>query len=276
MLDVRERDRLFVGTVTRKSDLALVEREGWYRVPVSTIREDAPWPPRWFAAWETASANGGGVQQVRYVWQVSDVRTVSREELFPGEAPGPKAKKLYYRLELDDPQSLPQPIVTGRRRRSLFIHSDVRRLDAAQSINDLFVNGQLEDEFWSAMKARGIPAERQWPSYGADGNAMFDFAVFCMREDIDIEVDGDQHHTVPAISRDDSRRDNATQLRGYRTLRFDSTRIRGAMGRCIAEVEEMVAHCGGIEFEAGSAAGCDAGGLRSGQPELFHIARERP
>lgn len=274
MSSVRERDRLFVGTVARKNDLALIDNEGWYRVPVSTVREDAPWPPRWFAPWETSGASGGGVQQIRTVWEVEDVRIVSREELFPGESAGPKAGKRYYRLELGDPHSLRRPILTGRRRRSLFIHSDVRLLDGAGSINDLWSNGPLEDEFWAALKARGIPAERQWPSYGDEGNAFFDFAVFCMREDIDIEVDGDQHHTVPEISRDDSRRDNATQLRGFRTLRFDSPRIKRDLERCMAEVEEMVARCGGIEFDAGLGTS-DLGGMRSGQPALFQVSRER-
>lgn len=266
--------RLFVGTVTRKSDVSLMERESWYRVPVSTIREDAPWPPRWFAPWETLGASGSGVQQIRSVWEVGDVRVVTREELFPGEAPGAKSGKRYYRLDLGDPEALPVPILTGRRRRSLFIHSDVRLLDSAKSINDLFANGPLEDEFWSALKQRGIPAERQWPSYGESGNAMFDFAVFCMNEDIDIEVDGDQHHTVPEISRDDSRRDNATQLRGYRTLRFDSTRVRHGMARCMAEVEEMVERCGGIAYDAGIAAKVDSGLLRSAQPPLFDVMKE--
>lgn len=242
-------NRLFVGTVPNAADRKLLEQEHWYRVPVETVRDHEPWPPAWFAPWETSAARPGNSQQIRMVWRVTGIDQTTREQLFPNEeTPVNRRGKRYWRLALAEPESLRAPIVTTRRRQSVFIYSDIRRLAKAESINDLWCTSALEDGFWKGLKLRKIPAERQWPTYGQRAApAIFDFAVFCELEDIDIEVDGDQHHTVPEISRGDARRDNATQLRGFRTLRFDSRRVRRDLNGCLYEVERMIHQCGGLE-----------------------------
>ena len=174
-------------------------------------------------------------------------------------------------------RSLASPIVTTRRRQSVFIYSDLCRLPSAVTVNDLWCDSPLEDEFWRGLKARNIPAERQWPTYGQDAApAIFDFAVFCANEDIDIEVDGEQHHTVPDISRNDCRRDNASQLKGFRTLRFDSRRVRTDLDDCLNDVEQMIRQCGGLERAAAPAdAVLNAPGRPSQLPLFAPDARPR-
>lgn len=249
MAAVLPRNRLFVGTVPTARDRKLLEQEQWYRVPVDTVRDREAWPPAWFAPWETTAARPGNSQQVSTLWRVSGVEEATREQLFPEEeTPANRRGKRYWRLALADPAPLAAPILTTRRRQSVFIYSDVRRLAKAESINDLWHTSALEEGFWKGLKQRQIPAERQWATYGQKAApAIFDFAVFCNLEDIDIEVDGDQHHTVPEISRRDARRDNVTQLRGFRTLRFDSRRVRRDLNGCLNDVERMIHQCGGLE-----------------------------
>ncbi len=269
MQSVPRANRLFVGTVTKPSDLALINDEHWYRVPEDTIRDLENWPPLWFAPWETQGASGGKGQQIRACWQVTGVDKATREQLFPDADAGERRDKRYWRLQLSNRELLDEVVPSTRRRQSVFIHTDVRLLKIATSVNDLWWNGPLETEFWTALKAKKIPAERQWPSYGTAGAAMFDFAVFCMREDIDIEVDGDQHHNVPEISRGDSRRDNVSQIRGFKTLRFDSARIRRGLDNCMQEVEMMIERCGGLEYDALLTSGWPAGDSYGGQLPLF-------
>lgn len=242
-------NRLFVGTVPTRADLLLIDREHWYRIPVSTVRNDWDWPPSWFAPWETMGASKSGQQRIRTLWQVTGADQATRSELLPAADNGARAGRRYWRLSLANPQPLASELVTARRRAPVFISSDVWLLAKAESINDLWINGPLEAKFWAGLKKRKIPAERQWPTYGANSEpAIFDFAVFCKDRDIDIEVDGDQHHNVPAISRRDARRDNASLMKGFSTLRFDSEQVRTNLARCLDDVEQVIYDNGGLEM----------------------------
>ena len=42
-----QRGELLVAVLKRKRDLAILQKEGWYRIPVSTA--PSRWPPRWIA-----------------------------------------------------------------------------------------------------------------------------------------------------------------------------------------------------------------------------------
>jgi very-short-patch-repair endonuclease len=149
-------------------------------------------------------------------------------------------------LLLDDPVSLGQPVSLGKPRPLAFIHTNWGKLRSAQTINDLFHEGPLEEAFWRELKARDIPAERQWPEK-IDGRRYFlDFALFCEKRNIDIETDGDSYHANPVKAAQDNRRNNDLESRGWSVLRFSSSQMEQEPERAIHVLAEAIETYGGL------------------------------
>ncbi len=82
---------------------------------------------------------------------------------------------------MEDLKELPQPIPSKRFRRIVFIPTTYRKLFHAQEINDLFDYSPIEDRLWEQLKAREIPAERQWEEVIRERLYRLDFALLLQR-----------------------------------------------------------------------------------------------
>ncbi len=242
--------RLLVGIVNEPRDITILDEQGWYRIPVSTIdRDSRDWPPDWFAAFERVSATKAGQQILRYA-RVRDVARKTREELFPGEPPGAKAGHCYYQLLLGPIQLLERPLVPRRPRRNPFIRTTLSRLTQARHFNDLFSDsgeGGYEDALWDALEAQSIPSERQWElSVARKHKYVLDFAVFCESGGVDVEVDGRRHHYIPEQSEYDSDRNNLLEAKGWKVLRYRTQEIRESLRDCVGQITETIQRHGGL------------------------------
>lgn len=161
----------------------------------------------WLAAFEGVQASRSKQQVIRYA-EVTEIRRRTREELFPGLPAGSRAGRKYYQLMLGPIQKLPAALIPPRHRRTTFIETSIAKLHDAKSFNDLFGGGQFEDELWKAFELNFIDAERQWNVLVDRKHYILDFAVFCKLRNIDVEVDGRQHHAMESRSEYDADRDN--------------------------------------------------------------------
>jgi very-short-patch-repair endonuclease len=229
---------------------------GWYRIPVASARkwlqDRHHWPPRWLAFYQT-KVFGPEAYAINYYANVRGVNIASRTELLPDTPPDhPKAHRRYYQLLLDDLQSLPQPIISRRLRRIVFIPTTFEKFKTAAEINDLWDESPLEDRLWAIFKRARIRAERQYPVEIEDYRYFLDFAIFCNEGKIDVETDGDTWHIGPESALADRQRDNNLASRGWRVLRFNTAEIREhPVDYCVSKVEATINRLEGLDNTTG-------------------------
>jgi very-short-patch-repair endonuclease len=249
------RGEVLVAILNNPEDMKLAREAGWYRIPVTSARKwlGDRWPPRLLAFYQTKVFGPPEAHAVNYCAAVRSIRVVSRVQLFPDTPRNhPKASRLYYQLLLGELQQLPEPILSHRLRRIVFIPTTFDKFRAAAEINDLWDESPLEDRLWAILKRARVRAERQYPVGIEDHTYFLDFAVFCDGGKIDVETDGDTWHIGPESAQVDRKRDNALASRGWRVLRFNTTEIHEhPADYCLSKVEDTINHLGGLDHTAG-------------------------
>jgi very-short-patch-repair endonuclease len=232
-------------------DFAIAQEQQWYRIPVrsasSRLRER--WPPQWLAFYQT-KVFGAERWAISYYAPVLRIRTVARRDLLPEDPGHPRADDMYHKLELGPLQRLPQPIVSRRWRRIVFIPTTWEKFISAVEINDLYDESPLEDRLWAEFKRHDIDAERQYFLQIEATLYALDFAIFCDHGQIDVEADGDKWHLGPDRASADYERDNDLVRSGWRVIRFRGQQIREeAAEYCIPTVMETMNSLGGLSTE---------------------------
>ncbi len=217
---------VLVAILNNKADFALLNEHKWYRIPIASAPK--AWPPRWLAFYQT-KVFGAEVYSIYYYGAVEAIQTVSRRELFPNELSSTKSDRKYYKVSLSGLEVLPQPILSRRWRRIVFIPTTWAKFQQAAEINDLYNESPLEDRLWAELKRLAIDAERQFRVDAGGQIYMLDFAVFCREGKIDIETDGDTWHKQPDHVARDNERNNALGQTIWQVLRFNTPVIRDQM-----------------------------------------------
>ena len=243
------RGKVLVAIINNKRDFAIARKHHWYRIPVSKARKwlKGRWPPRWLAFYQT-KVFGPEAHSVNYFSQVIQIRQAYRGQLFPKEPLNEKSNRQYYQLILNPLQKLPQPILSRRWRRIVFIPTTWQKFTNAVEINDLYDESPLEDRLWAEFKRHRILAERQEFITVKRQNYALDFAIYCAKGNIDVETDGDTWHANPERAAKDNLRDNAVEAVGWKVLRFTTRQIREETANyCIKIVAETINNMGGVD-----------------------------
>lgn len=236
-----------VAILKDKSDFAILQEQGWYRIPVQ--RAPRRWPPRWLAFYQP-KAFGNDAYRVRYYGEVSEIQIVKRKDLFPNELPSARSDQEYYRINLKSLEERAQPIPSTRPRRLVFIPTTWLKFCLAEQINDLFDDSPLEDRLWTEFKGLQIAAERQWGAVLAEHFFYLDFVLFCNQGQVDIETDGDTWHAQRDRIPKDNERDNCLESLGWHVLRFNSKQIIEQMRtHCLDIIQSIINKLGGLTEE---------------------------
>jgi hypothetical protein len=152
---------VLVAILNNKRDFEIAREQHWYRIPVASVKKflKQRWPPEWIAFYQT-KIFGSEAYSIHYYARVLTIREVIRCELFPEERKNQKSQTYYYKLELSPLQELPQPIVSYRRRRIIFIPTTLVKLTTASEINDLYDDNVSADRWWHELKKLRVDAER--------------------------------------------------------------------------------------------------------------------
>jgi len=232
-----------VALLKRKPDLTILKKEGWYRIPVKSAPKALPQVK--YLAFYQPQVFGEDKWRVRYYGRKGRVEQAKRIELLPNE-PGNKGRdELYYRIEVEDLQELPAPILNKRGRRLLFVPTTFYKLRNAEEINDLFHDSILEDDIWLQLKKEGIEAERQYEVIREKGKPYhLDFALFCHNGKINVECNGYTYHGRDRADAD-RERNNVLQSKGWQVLRFSTGQLENAQ-KCMERIKETINHYGGL------------------------------
>jgi very-short-patch-repair endonuclease len=230
-------------------DFRVARDQHWYRVPIDSAEKwlKRRWPPQWVAFYQT-SVFEDEKHAVNYYARVLDVHEAFRSELFPDEPRTGKGMRRYYQLILGPLERLPQPILSRRLRRIVFIQTTWRKLLKAAEINDLYDESPLEDQLWAALKRLQIRAERQLLVEGPGRSYFLDFAILCAKGNLDVETDGDTWHANVQRAPLDNQRDNDIDTLGWHLLRFNTYQVREQLSEyCIPSIVENITRLGGVE-----------------------------
>lgn len=240
-----QRGELLVAILKEPRDLAILQEQSWYRVPV----DKAPrrWPPKWLAFYHTKAFGEELAYSVQYYGEIREIRTRQRHELFPREFLNPRSQRIYYQVFLKQLLVRREPIRSTRPRRLVFVPSTWHKFEHAEQVNDLFDDSPIEDRLWQEIKAQRIAAERQWSLMTRDGQYTLDFAFFCNQGSIDVETDGRTWHVTEERAAKDYPRDNAVAAAGWSVLRFSGQQIRESAGSyCVPRITELANRLGGL------------------------------
>ena len=240
---------LLVAIMNKKRDFKILREQGWYRVPVTSVKW--AWPPQWVAFYQTAIFDKEAYA-VNYYGRVREIRQVTRQELFPNERPNPKKdpEKRYYQVFLDALEPLYRPILSRRWRYVVFIPTTREKFDAAVEINDLYHGSRIEDRLWAELKSRQIDAERELDIKVKRQHFKLDFAVFCQQGNLDIEVDGEAWHSGEERHHYDRQRNNTLTVAGWQVLRFSGQEIHEQLADyCVPTIKDAVDTLGGLRNE---------------------------
>ncbi len=240
-----QRDVL-IALLKEVSDFAILETEGWYRIPVE--RKPKNWSQKWIAFFQPKVFKEQAYRIQSY-GRVSRIDTVKRGELFPKEFGNSKSEKLYLRVQIETLIKREQPIVSLIPRRLIFVTTTWEKFSTAEFINDIFDDSPLEDELWRILKRETIGAERQWEVKIRDRFYYLDFAIFCKNGQLAIEIDGDTFHRATKEQIDyDLKRNNQLEFAHWRPLHFSPRQIQENQGKyAIQEIKHNIKDLGGLE-----------------------------
>jgi hypothetical protein len=216
-------DRVLVAILTSPADLALARDQGWYRIPQKRARKGIHAE---YLAFYLGRAFGDQKWAIHYYARLEGHELVRRCDLFPDERDHPRAKELYFKIQLGPLQQLERPILSLRWRRITFIHTTWDRFVDASEINDLFVEGApYVDRVYYALREAGILTERRYRIRERGRQYIADLAVPCRGGTVGVMI-GEGGPTS--------------------ALHFSSAEVQGDLIDCVTRVAAAVDHRGGI------------------------------
>jgi hypothetical protein len=139
-------DRVLIGVVTRKRDLAYARDARWYRIPYARMPDGIHAD---VIALFTQSA-------IRCYAPLRGLELVYRRDLLPDEPHHPRAGEVYYRIALGDLRACTPPIPNESRRVVTFIRTTWDRFCAARDVADLYsASPHYVDRVYYALGGRG-------------------------------------------------------------------------------------------------------------------------
>ena len=238
-----------VAAFKEEKDFLYARDEGWYRIPIKSpaslmierghLHYISFYFKKIFKSWKYS---------IRHIARVSSIVKVRRYVLFPNEPLNSKSQNLYYRINFGSLQDLPQPILSHRGRRLLFISTTIYKLQHATEINDVFADSPLEDLLWAELKKHNLPAERQFYLQTNTENWICDFAIFCRTGNINVECDGDAYHMKPEqVIHDKHRNNQISAVADWAPLRFTTKHLISEMPQTIQTIKRKIDKLGGIQ-----------------------------
>ena len=219
-------DRVLVAVMNRPKDFEIAQREGWYRLPERRATAGAYFE---YMAFYFTAAFSEQKWAIHYYARRLGHELVTRRQLLPDEPDHPRAGDRYYKLQLGPLQRRDPPIVSLRWRRISFIHTTWDRFEAAEEINDLFVEGdQFVDRLYHALRDSGLSPERQYPIHEAGAEYVAALALPCRDGVVTMDVTGGESGQAALLC-------------------FSPETINSDIEGCLSAVQQAIGQCGGTQ-----------------------------
>jgi len=151
---------VLVAVVNNRQDFERAREEHWYRIPVK--RAPRQIAAEYLALYQTGKFGEQG-QRINVYAPILRYHVATRAQLIPGQPNHPRAQEQYFKLELGDFITLPQPITNARQPRLTFITTTLSRLLSARDISDLWLRAAARQKLYAAVRERGLAVECWYP-----------------------------------------------------------------------------------------------------------------
>jgi hypothetical protein len=214
-------ERVLVAVVPSVRDWERVQGEGWYRIPVR--RAPSQIGAQYLAFYHTGAFDESLRWRIAHYAPIRGYRVARRDELLPEEPEHPRAADLYYRIEIGPLTALPAPIPSRRLRRITFISTTLALLLGAREVNDLWDRETARDRLYRALRAREVPAQRDYIL--RDGEATYRIDVAVRRDPLRLAI-------LCAGPADASPPPEVLQRLGWEVFAWPPSRVMGETRSC--------------------------------------------
>jgi hypothetical protein len=150
---MKQKKDVLIALINNKKDFSIAHEEHWYRIPVQSAPRIVVEKRLRYLAFYQTKVFGDDAFKVQWYGQVKNISVVKRKDLFPGLESDLKAEKEYYKIEFGELRRLPQPIVSPRHRRILFITTTLSRFESAKELKDVLKESSIEKKTESSTRA---------------------------------------------------------------------------------------------------------------------------
>ena len=237
----RKSKTVLVCVLKTKSDLRILFRQNWYRIPVAYL------PRRKFSylAFYQPAVFGKGGQRIQYYARVKSSRVAKRIELLPREKNHPRAHNDYLRIELAWVKKLARPIKNIIPRRVSFGFTSLKSLLKAGDILELYGISPTEQIIERGLNNLGIKTRKEFGVFKAGKQYRLDLAVFCKNGRIAIECDNLKAHSGAVQMAKDEMKDEFLKRNGWHVIRVTEQDINERLDYCLGIVVKAVEKLGG-------------------------------
>ena len=134
----KEKKDVLIALINNKEDFKIAHGERWYRIPAQSAPRIIRDKKLKYIAFYQTKIFGENAFKIEWYGKVKNISVVKRKVLFPNLVSDPKAEKEYHKIEFSKLRRLPQPIISRRHRRVLFITTTYKRFESAKELNDVF------------------------------------------------------------------------------------------------------------------------------------------
>ncbi|MBE2270128.1 MAG: hypothetical protein IAE80_17960 [Anaerolinea sp.] len=153
-------DRVLVGVIKSKRDLAFARDAHWYRIPQAEMPRGIQ--AEYLAFFLSGKVFGEQSKSIAYYAPVKGLELAYRKDLIP-DADHPRANAVYYRVALGDLEAKFPPVTNPTRRPISFIFTTWDRFVHALTIADLYsADDFFVDRIYYALRERGVSPVRLW------------------------------------------------------------------------------------------------------------------
>ena len=237
----KDKDIVLIGVLKDRRDLNILLKKKWYRIPLL----HAPRRKAEYIAFYQPSIFGRSGQRIRYYAKIRSCDVLKRKWILPEEPDHPRTDEDYYRINLEEIQKIPFPIVNKTRMRISFGFTTLEKLLRAETIAQLFDVPPIEEMLGEELAKKGISTCREFIfSLPSRKKYRLDFAVFCKKGPLGIECDGEKWHSIAAQKRKDVLRDRELKKEGWSILRLKEKDIINNLQKCVGKIERRIEKLG--------------------------------
>ncbi len=172
--DAAAEERVLVAVLNNQADWQRMQEKRWYRIPLRNAPAQVAADYIAFYQTKALAPESWGIYTYAPVRRYQVVR---RRDLLPAETQHPRANALYYKIILGQPRRLPKPVPSRHLRRITFIPTTLKKLLAAQEINDLWLGDGRQIRLWQLLQEEGFQVERFYNLKEDSANYLADLAI---------------------------------------------------------------------------------------------------
>ncbi len=177
-------DRVLVGVINTKRDLALARDEHWYRIPQEKMKRGiyTEYVAFFLSGAVFKDLSGSIAYYARYTGGLELLR---RRDLIPKQPDHARADRVYYRLSIGELQTKEPPIRNEENYKISFIFTTWDRFVSARTIRDLYSTGDyFVDRIYHSLRKRNLPVERFWEAERKQTGHAPHVRILCQRGEV--------------------------------------------------------------------------------------------